>query len=75
MLTRAHHLPVLSQINPVHTLTTNFFEIHSNIILPSMTRSSSGLCQVSPQKPCMHFFLLYVPLVPPISFFLILLPR
>jgi len=33
-------VPVLSQINPVHTLSTYFPKIYSNIILPSMFMSS-----------------------------------
>ena len=39
-----HHnpqlVPILSKINPVHTLPTNFFRIQSNIILPSKPRSA-----------------------------------
>jgi hypothetical protein len=30
--------PILSQFNPVHTLTTNFFQINFYIILPSTSR-------------------------------------
>jgi hypothetical protein len=30
--------PILSQINPIHTLTFYLFEIHLSIILPSATR-------------------------------------
>ena len=33
-------VPVLSQINPVHVLTSNFFMIHFNIILPPSPRFS-----------------------------------
>jgi len=36
--------PILSQMHPVHTLPTNFFKIHSNIILPAMSMSSKGSC-------------------------------
>jgi len=36
---RFHNSPtlvrILSQINPAHTLTTYFFKVHFNIILPS----------------------------------------
>jgi hypothetical protein len=33
----------LSQLNPVHTLSSCFFKIHFNNVLPSTPRSSSGL--------------------------------
>jgi len=33
-------LPLLSQLDPVHTLTSHFLKIHLNIILPSMPGSS-----------------------------------
>jgi hypothetical protein len=32
-------VPILCQLDPVHTLTCHFSEIHLNIILPSMTGS------------------------------------
>jgi len=36
-------IPILNQKNPVHTLTSHFLNIHSNIILSSTPRSSECL--------------------------------
>jgi len=37
---------ILSQLNPVHTLTPYSFKIHFNIILPSMSRSPNQVSQL-----------------------------
>jgi hypothetical protein len=48
--------PCLNQNNPFYVLTSNFFEISSNIILPSNTCVFPAVCflQVSPPK---HYIL------------------
>jgi hypothetical protein len=50
-------VPILSQMNPVHTFPPYFPEIHSNIILPSTQGLLSGLLPssfqtVSNQEAC-----------------------
>jgi hypothetical protein len=47
---------ILSQINPVHILTTYFFKIRSNIILPSTPKSSRvvSCLQVFRSTFCTH---------------------
>jgi len=67
-------VPVLSQINPLHTLQSNLFKIHFNIILPSMPKSSKwylsfrfphqnpvciSLLPSTQHMPC-YFILLYM---------------
>ena len=49
-------VPILSNIDPVHVLTSHFLKIRFNIILPSRPGSSrwSSFPQISPSKPSIH---------------------
>jgi len=71
-------VPILSQLDSVHTPTSHFLKIHLNIILPSTPGSHQvvSFLQVPPPKPCMHLFSPpYALRAPPISFFSILSPE
>ena len=65
------HNPILSQINPVYTLISQFLEIHFNIVLSSKLRFSKWYLSLrSPhQNISMHLSCTpYVLESPPISF-------
>jgi len=58
-------VPILSQINPVHGISSQFFKTHFNIIFPSTRRSYKF--SLSPPKHSMFLlYLLNVPQAPPI---------
>ena len=61
-------VPILSQLDPVHTPTSHFLKIHLNINFPSTPGSSKWSLsppQVSLPKPCIHLcsppYLLHTP--------------
>ena len=70
-------VPVLSQLDPVHTPTSHFQKFHLNIILPSMPGSPkwSLSLRFPHQSPYAPFLFPYVLHAPPISFFSILSPE
>ena len=52
-------VPILSQLDPIHTSTSHFQKIHHNIIHPSMPEvfQMVSFLQVSPPKPSIHLYL------------------
>ena len=73
-------VPILSQLDPVHTTTSHFLKIHHNITLPSMPGSpkwspSLRFPHHNPYMPLLPPHTLYTLHAPPISFFLILSPH
>ena len=65
-------VPILSQLNPVHTPTSHFLKIHLNIILPSMPGSPkwSLSLRLPHQNPVYASPPPYALHTPPISFFI-----
>ena len=49
-------VPIISQLDTVHTATSLFLKIHFNIILPSTPGSPKWFLSLhdSPSKPCIH---------------------
>ena len=71
-------VPILSQLDPIHTLKSYFLKIHFNIIISSNLGSNKwSLSQRFPrQKPCIRICSpQYVLHATPISFFSILSPE
>jgi hypothetical protein len=65
-------IPILSQVNPLHTLPANLPKIHSNPILPSTPRSFKWSLSLGlPHHSLVHFTVPCVPHAPPTSLSLI----